>query len=56
LDGIRMNFPNGWVLIRASNTSPIIRLTVEADTNEAVEEITKRFTQEIDAVIHMRHK
>ncbi|MEA3457568.1 MAG: phosphomannomutase/phosphoglucomutase, partial [Candidatus Thermoplasmatota archaeon] len=31
LDGIRINLGNGWVLIRPSNTSPIIRLTVEAD-------------------------
>ncbi len=34
MDGVRVDLPEGWVLIRPSNTSPIIRLTAEA-VNEA---------------------
>ncbi|RLJ09395.1 MAG: hypothetical protein DRP13_00115 [Candidatus Aenigmatarchaeota archaeon] len=34
IDGVRIDLENGWVLIRASNTSPKIRLTIEADTEE----------------------
>jgi phosphomannomutase len=32
MDGIRVDFENGWVLVRPSNTQPQIRLTVEART------------------------
>ncbi len=45
LDGIRVDLKDSWVLIRASNTSPIIRVTVEADNKEKVEEIAKKFKQ-----------
>jgi len=50
MDGVRVDFPDGWVLIRASNTSPIIRLTVEADTQLILQKLTSQFltmTQEI---------
>jgi phosphomannomutase len=30
IDGIKIVFPDSWALIRASNTSPILRLSVEA--------------------------
>jgi len=43
LDGIRVNLKEGWVLIRASNTSPILRLTVEANTEETAEKLYKTF-------------
>ena len=45
MDGIRINLENGWVLIRASNTSPIIRITSEADDETALEKISDKFMQ-----------
>jgi phosphomannomutase/phosphoglucomutase len=30
IDGVRMTFPNGWGLIRSSNTQPILVLRFEA--------------------------
>lgn len=37
-DGLRLNFENGWVHIRPSNTEPIIRLHAEApSTDKALE-------------------
>lgn len=43
IDGVRIDLDNGWVLIRASNTSPKIRLTIEADTDEELEALRKEY-------------
>jgi len=56
MDGIRVDFEDGWVLIRASNTSPIIRLTVEADTLEILSELTTRFMTKTQQIIQDMHK
>lgn len=32
IDGVRVKFPHGWGLVRASNTQPILVLRFEADT------------------------
>ncbi len=38
LDGLRLDWPNKWLLIRASNTEPIVRVVAEAPTlDEAVQ-------------------
>jgi phosphomannomutase/phosphoglucomutase len=34
IDGVRMNFGDGWGLIRASNTQPVLVLRFEAQTPE----------------------
>ena len=45
LDGVRVDFPGGWVLIRASNTSSMIRLTVEAEGKKTFERLKKKFSE-----------
>jgi phosphomannomutase len=30
MDGLRLDWPNQWLLIRASNTEPIVRIIAEA--------------------------
>lgn len=47
LDGIRVNLPNGWFLVRASNTEPKIRITMEADSQQSLEDIKNRFSAAI---------
>ena len=32
LDGLRLDWPNKWLLIRGSNTEPIVRIFAEAPT------------------------
>jgi phosphomannomutase/phosphoglucomutase len=39
VDGVRLTFPDGWGLLRASNTQPVLVLRFEAQTPERLEEI-----------------
>ena len=39
IDGVRLRFPDGWGLVRASNTQPALVLRFEAGTPERLEEI-----------------
>jgi len=53
MDGVRIDFKEGWVLIRASNTSPIIRLTAEADTTAILQELSNRFMNKTQEMIQL---
>jgi phosphomannomutase/phosphoglucomutase len=39
IDGVRVDFSDSWALIRASNTSPKIRLTAEAKNQKRLQEL-----------------
>ena len=41
IDGARINFPHGWALARAANTTPHIKCRFEGDTEEHLVEIEK---------------
>jgi len=41
VDGVRVVFPDGWGLIRPSNTQPVIVLRFEADTEKRLNEIRR---------------
>jgi phosphomannomutase len=45
VDGVRVDFADGWVHLRASNTEPIVRIIAEAATaaraNELCDECAK---------------
>ena len=47
IDGLKIQFDNYWIHIRPSNTEPIIRLIVEAKSQEVAEKIAKQFKKEI---------
>lgn len=38
LDGVRIDYPDWWFNVRASNTEPVIRLNLEAKTKEMMEQ------------------
>lgn len=42
VDGIRLQLPEGWVLIRASGTEPIIRLTAEGRDEKSTKSLLER--------------
>ena len=44
LDGVRLALEKGWLLVRASGTEPLIRLTVEGETVQATRDITQKAT------------
>ncbi len=39
LDGIKITLPDGWFLVRGSNTEPIVRVIAEADSPQRASEI-----------------
>ncbi|MEL7641140.1 MAG: phosphomannomutase/phosphoglucomutase [Solidesulfovibrio sp.] len=41
VDGVRLTFPDGWGLLRASNTQPVLVLRFEAETPERLAEIRR---------------
>lgn len=49
LDGLRLDWDEAWVLIRPSNTEPIIRVSAEAQTPAKASALVKRFVDEIRA-------
>ncbi|UZR31007.1 phosphomannomutase/phosphoglucomutase [Methylococcus mesophilus] len=43
IDGLRVDFADGWGLVRASNTTPSLVIRFEADTAEGLARIQQRF-------------
>ena len=49
LDGVKIDFPDGWVHLRKSNTEPIIRIYSEAKNREKAEELARKIKEHVDA-------
>ncbi len=49
IDGVRIEFPYGWGLIRASNTQPALVLRFEAQDNDKLEEIKSIIEGELNS-------
>jgi phosphomannomutase/phosphoglucomutase len=47
VDGVRMQFGDGWGLVRASNTQPVIVMRFEARTEERLSEIRALVTEKL---------
>jgi phosphomannomutase len=48
IDGAKIIFPDSWALIRASNTSPELRLSIEAEDQRRINELKKEMMKLID--------
>ncbi len=55
IDGARIQYPDGWGLIRASNTSPNLILRFEAKTSERLEEIRNVITDELKKHLEVKN-
>ncbi|UCD20000.1 MAG: phosphomannomutase/phosphoglucomutase [candidate division WOR-3 bacterium] len=47
IDGVRVDFDDGWGLIRPSNTQPVLVLRFEAKSEDRLEEIKKLFFERL---------
>ncbi len=47
VDGVRVLFPQGWGLVRASNTQPVLVMRFEAATGE----LLRQYQDEVEAVV-----
>jgi phosphomannomutase/phosphoglucomutase len=48
VDGVRLEFKDGWGLIRSSNTEPELSVRFEATTKEKLEEIKSMVLKELN--------
>ena len=47
MDGVRALFGDGWGLVRASNTQPVLVLRFEAKTEKKIKEIIQVFATKL---------
>ncbi len=50
IDGLRINFKNGWGLIRASNTTPKLVLRFEGNSENDLKMIQRKFINELSRI------
>lgn len=53
IDGLRVNNPHSWALVRASNTGPNITLRFEATTKQELESLKKEFTDLVNSYLDL---
>jgi phosphomannomutase/phosphoglucomutase len=50
IDGLRVDYADGWGLVRASNTTPVLVMRFDADSQEALLRIQNAFREQIAAL------
>ena len=50
IDGVKIDFPQGWIHLRKSNTEPIIRIYSEAPTQEQADSFAQAVIEEIKRI------
>lgn len=53
IDGVKIDFPTGWVHLRKSNTEPIIRIYSEAGTPEQADAFAQAMIEEIKRIANI---
>lgn len=51
IDGVKLLEKDGWVILRASNTEPLIRISAEARTKEKLNELYEFATKELNQIL-----
>ena len=47
LDGLRLDWEGGWLLVRASNTEPIVRVIAEAEGPAEAEALAREIGRRV---------
>ncbi|MFN3311424.1 MAG: phosphomannomutase/phosphoglucomutase, partial [Thermomonas sp.] len=47
LDGVRVDWPDGWGLVRASNTTPVLVMRFDAETTSGMARIQQAFRDKL---------
>ena len=50
IDGVRISFPHGWGLIRASNTQPVLVMRFEATTQQFLDEYQELVAARVEGI------
>ncbi len=50
-DGVKLDFENGWVHVRASNTEPIVRIYSEAKTLAQAEQLNMKYKKLVEETV-----
>jgi len=50
IDGLRVDWPDGWGLVRASNTTPVLVMRFDGDSREALTRIQSVFREQLLAL------
>jgi len=51
IDGLKIDFKDGWVHLRKSNTEPIIRIYAESEAEEKAIAFAQKMIQEIKELL-----
>ena len=52
IDGLKIDFPQGWVHLRKSNTEPIIRVYAEHDSLENAQALVTQMKNDVDSILN----
>ncbi|TAG54857.1 MAG: phosphoglucosamine mutase [Cytophagales bacterium] len=52
IDGVKIDFENEWVHLRASNTEPIIRIYAESESQATADYLANKIISDIKEIIH----
>ncbi len=51
IDGVRVSYPEGWALVRSSNTQPVITLRFESHTEEGLQKIQTEMMELVNPLL-----
>jgi phosphomannomutase len=51
LDGIKVRVPEGWFIVRPSNTEPLVRVIAEASSEKTARALADKVTAEVERML-----